>query len=349
MFRSLTFASVVLLTSAATAAAFEVNAVVRSGDAEKPSIVVVGGRGGIDPKFNNRPSTGLKPLDEMTADDRYQGQDGGLYGGGTNVPPAAHAAAAKQATRRIVPRDAAGKPAAGGAIGVVSISMSNATQEYSTFKRMADADPRRSPRVAIVDCAQGGQAMAEWVDPHAQAWRNADQRLAAAGVSPEQVQVVWIKLANKGPRGTLDEHGRALERDTRAVIHNAKRRFSNLHVAYLSSRIYGGYTQSALNPEPQAYEGGFVVRWLIQDQIKGDPELNYDAGRGAVKAPVLLWGPYLWADGTRPRKSDGLVYERGDLAGDGTHPSESGRRKVAELLLRFFTTDADAKSWFVKQ
>jgi lysophospholipase L1-like esterase len=61
-----------------------------------------------------------------------------------------------------------------------------------------------------------------------------------------------------------------------------------------------------------------------------------------------LWGPYLWADGTTPRKSDGLVWERKDLGGDGTHPSDSGRQKVAELLLKFFTSDAGAKSWFMK-
>jgi hypothetical protein len=38
------------------------------------------------------------------------------------------------------------------------------------------------------------------------------------------------------------------------------------------------------------------VRWLIRDQIDGRPDLNPDPGKGPVKAPVLLWGPYLWAD-----------------------------------------------------
>jgi hypothetical protein len=50
------------------------------------------------------------------------------------------------------------------------------------------------------------------------------------------------------------------------------------------------------------------MRWLIQDQIAGQPELNYDPARGAVKSPLLLWGPYLWADGEMPRKADGLTY-----------------------------------------
>ena len=90
------------------------------------------------------------------------------------------------------------------------------------------------------------------------------------------------------------------------------------------------------------------MRWLIQDQIAGKAELNYDKAKGAVKSPLLLWGPYLWADGTTPRKADGLVYTREDLSDkDGTHPADSGRQKVAELLLKFFKADVTAKGWFL--
>jgi len=44
---------------------------------------------------------------------------------------------------------------------------------------------------------------------------------------------------------------------------------------------------------------------------------------------------------------DSLVWERADFGADGVHPSDSGRQKVAELLLQFFTTDPLAKPWFV--
>src|SRR5439155_512616 len=128
-------------------------------------------------------------------------------------------------------------------------------------------------------------------------------------------------------------------------------RYPNLRVAYLSSRIYGGYNAAGLrlvNPEPFAYESAFAVRWLIQDQIKGNPRLNADLKQGKVVAPVLLWGPYLWADGITPRKSDGLVWERKDLGQDGVHPSPAGGEKVADLLLKFFKTDAGAQKWFLK-
>jgi hypothetical protein len=282
----------------------------------------------------------------MTADDRYKGEDGGLYGNGRNRPPDAHRKAALAALAAVRPLDADGRAAAGGKVVLVSISMSNATQEFSVFKRLADEDPARSPTLTIVDCAQGGQAMAEWVDPKARPWDVARRRLEAAGVALSQVQVAWIKLANKMPRGDLRDHGKKLQADTLAVIQNAKALFPNLRIAYLSSRIYGGYAVTPLNPEPYAYESAFVVRWLIQDQVAGAAALNHDAARGPVKAPLLLWGPYLWANGATPRKADGLVYLREDLAGDGTHPSASGRQKVARVMLEFFKTDPLARPWF---
>ncbi|QDU31811.1 hypothetical protein ETAA8_69710 [Anatilimnocola aggregata] len=311
------------------------------GDAAAPR------RASVSPAMSGKESVGLKPLSEMKAEDRYQGEDGGLYGAGSNTPPAKHLQLATAESKQIQPLGADGKPASDGLIGLISISMSNATQEFSMFKQIADRDPEKSSLVKIVDCAQGGQAMAEWASPAARPWTTASNLLSAAKVSPQQVQVAWIKLANKGPRGNLPEHGKTLQQDTLAVIQNAKAKFPNLRVAYLSSRIYAGYATTPLNPEPYAYESAFVVRWLIQDQIKGSDTLT--AGNDATaKAPVLLWGPYLWADGTTPRATDKLVYLREDLANDGTHPSEQGRRKVAQQLLDFFKTDELARVWFRK-
>jgi hypothetical protein len=103
-------------------------------------------------------------------------------------------------------------------------------------------------------------------------------------------------------------------------------------------------TWRALSPEPDAYETGFSVKWLIAGQINGDADLNYDPARGAVVAPYLSWGPYLWADGQN-RRSDGFRWLASDLAEDCVHPSAAGTTKVANLLLEFFKTDSTA-GWF---
>lgn len=293
------------------------------------------------------PPKDLVPLTELKG--KYKEQDGGLYGGGKNEPPAEHAALARKALAEIKPLGRDGKPAADGKIVLMSIGMSNTTMEFSNFVQLANADSRKSANVVVVDSAQGGKDATAWASADAQPWKVAEQRMQSAGVSPAQVQAVWIKQALMGPqKGFPSETERLRDRDREIVI-LAKQKYPNLRVAYLSSRIYAGYASTPLNPEPYAYEGAFAVRWLIEEQMKGEPALNADATKGEVKAPVLLWGPYLWTNGEEGRKSDGLVFKREDLSErDGTHPSNSGREKVAKLLLNFFTTDPLAKTWFVK-
>ena len=125
-------------------------------------------------------------------------------------------------------------------------------------------------------------------------------------------------------------------------------RFPNARLCYLSSRTYGGFATSNLNPEPYAYESGFAVKWLIEEQLKGNPAVNFDENKGAVKSPWLSWGPYLWANGATQRATDGFHYEPTDFSSDGTHHSAAGSRKVGGRMLEFFQSDSTTKGWFNK-
>lgn len=303
-----------------------------------------------------RETTGLVPVTEM-GESRYKEQAGGLYGGGQNTPPESHLKAAQAQTSLIQPLDANGVPSETGRVVLISLGMSNTTQEFSAFKKLADGDPNKSPRLVIVDCAQGGQAAYQWAYPgednakKPSPWLVMDERIQRAGVTAAQVQVVWLKQAEISPArlGEFPAHAQTLRDNIAVILRKLEVRFPNLRIAYLSSRIYAGYATTQLNPEPYAYESAFSVRWLIEAQINNDPNLNYDAAKGPVLAPLLLWSPYLWADGTHPRQGDGVVWLPEDLGPDGTHPSTSGRLKVAQMLLRFFKTDANAKRWFFRQ
>lgn len=305
-----------------------------------------------------KPSLGLVPLPDMTADATYKGQSGGLYGEGRNEPPDAHLKAALQQAEMIQPLDAEGNPAPDGKIVLISVGMSNTTQEFSAFQPLANADPDKAANVIIVDGAQGGREVADWADPENRfrperpdPWTVLEGRLRQSGVTSEQVQVAWIKQARRNPAtlGDFPEHTDEFSGHMVTLLQRLKETFPNLRIAYLSSRIYAGYASSPLNPEPYAYEYGFAVRDLIVRQIDGDDALNYDPAKDAVKAPLLLWGPYLWADGVEGRMGDDLVWNREDFAADGTHPGPTGRRKVAQLLLDFFKSNATAKRWFLKE
>lgn len=290
-----------------------------------------------------RMSTGLVPLVDLRG--AYQGRSGGLYQGGATVPPDSHVAAGESAAAGITPLDQNGVPAPGGRYVFISIGMSNTTQEFSTFKPLADADPAKNPRLTIVDAAQGGVTADQWASPRCPCWTSADQRLAQSGVAPAQVVTAWIKLANARPTQPFPVHADMLRDNIVSTVQNAKARYPNLQLVYLSSRIYAGYATTSLNPEPYAYESAFAVRDVLTAQLNGDPALNFDAARGTANAPWLAWGPYLWADGTRAR-SDGLTWACSELAADGTHPSAAGRQKVAAMLLSFVKSDPTARLWF---
>ncbi len=299
----------------------------------------------MDPK---RTSTGLVPLSDMGATASYKGEDGGLYGEGRNEPDPEHQKIIQKALAEIGPRNAAGKRSPEGKIVMISVGMSNTSREFGPFIRAANADQRKSPDVVIVNCAQGSRAALQWVEME-DVWQGIERNLERNRVTVNQVQAAWVKLTEMAPSkyGAFPKHAEFFKGNLIKIIQRLKVTCPNLQIIYFSSRVYAGYAvgDRSLNPEPYAYEGAFAMRWLIRDQIKGDRELNYDPSKGPVKAPLLLWGPYLWTDGMKPR-GDGLVWPPEFLDFDGVHPSDKGKAQITSMLLDFFTTNRNAKPWF---
>jgi len=292
---------------------------------------------------------GITPLPDLGFG-QYRGVTGGLYPNGSNQRPPDHeAAGVRIAIDEILPRDTAGNVETNnGSVVLLSIGMSNTTQEFSTFKQRADADPAKHPRLVIVDGAQGGQASTDWTNVNAEPWTRVAQRLQASGLTTNQVQVIWMKQAQRRPLGfgEFPLHARSLQQDLEHILRVAQQRYPNLRLAFLSSRTRA-YTDQpgGLNPEPFAFEEGFSTQWVIEKQLAGN--LNHDPLNGPVMVPWLSWGPYLWADGEVGR-SDQFVWHCTDTRDDFTHPSDSGRVKVADQLLAFFKTDSATTPWYLR-
>lgn len=326
--------------------------------------------GGNDPpapvSCTGRTDATRVPLTEL-ANGCYREYRGGLYPNGSNDIPASHLAAGRAAAAQVVPRNTAGAVDPTGKYVLLSIGMSNTTQEFCNdgstarscllpgFMAQAAADNAvNHGTLAIVNGAAGGRAAPSWTSPTSAEYdRIRDSWLTPLGLSELQVQVAWVKVANPGPQQSLPAAGAdafLLETQIGQIARALKVRYPNLRQVFLSSRIYAGYATTSLNPEPYAYENGFSVKWAIESQIAqaaggsagraGD--LRYDTGI----APWIGWGPYLWAAGATPR-ADGLTWVPADFAADGTHPATSGREKVADLLLAFFKTSPVTSCWFL--
>src|SRR5205807_5801244 len=137
--------------------------------------------------------------------------------------PAAHEAAGLELAKQVQPLDAEGKPGADGKIVLLSIGMSNTTQEFATFKRSADAGPDKNPKLVIVDGAQGGMSANRIVNPEdngsgTRFWTTVDQRLEGARVTREQVQVAWIKQADPGPNQGFPKYAETLRNELRQIV-----------------------------------------------------------------------------------------------------------------------------------
>lgn len=293
-------------------------------------------------------STGITPISDLGCG-TYKGLQGGLFPLGADVAPEQHALDGRNAASAIVPRLADGtRDGANGKIGFASIGMSNTEMEFSWLRTLMRTTPGLNSRVEVVNGAQGTRTAEQWADPDSVVWTVLNDRLAAAGLTNHQVQAVWIKLANGDPArfGAFPQHAFVLEGHLALVLRIAKARYPNLAVAYLSSRTRA-YTavDRSLNPEPYAYESGFAAKWLIEEQIAGNPILRFQ-GAGAP-VPWITWGPYLWADGVTPR-DDGFTWACSDVSSDFVHPSFAGQEKVAGELLFFLQHEPTARRWFLQ-
>ena len=298
-----------------------------------------------------RTNTGRVPLTDLGTG-TYMGAPGGLYQAGSNTRPAAHdAAGVTLATNAVQPRNAAGMvDPVNGRIVLASIGMSNTTQEFQRFIQLAQGDPAVNPRLTIVDGAQGGQDAIAWSTPNSATWTVLANRLSAAGVTAPQVQAIWLKQQISGDSlGAFPGGAMTLRDRLRDIVTIARSKYPNLRIAFLSSRTYGDYNGPVRGKG--AYESAFAVKFLVREQITGDPRLAFGA---SGPAPWLAWGPYLWADGLGsdglpggvPGRSDGLEWACADFQSDGIHPSVSGRSKVAGMLLSFLKSDTAATPWF---
>jgi hypothetical protein len=281
-------------------------------------------------------SIDLTPLTDLGLA-QYLGFTGGLYPNGKNAPLSAYAEAEVALGATVQPLDRNGKPSPSGKIAMISIGMSNTSQQFSEFIRLTNADTRKNPSLVMIDAALNGAAATEIAVPYGDYWTHVDRQLQRREISDAQVQVVWLKTALARESRAFPENARLLQRALRSIVEILSTKFPQLKLVYVSSRTYGGYSQSDLSPEPTAYESAFAVKWLIEDRIK-------NPGPDTL-IPWVSWGPYLWANGLTPR-SDGVIWERNDFEPDGVHTSAQGALKVATMLLEFFQKDIAANLWF---
>ena len=234
-----------------------------------------------------------------------------------------------------------------GLVGMVCIGMSNAHQECRRLIRGMEEvwSDQIDPRVRLVNCALGGHAIERWNDPDFDdvLWDDCADKVAAAGLSPEQVRVVLHKAANQF---TTWPDGSPLPfyPDPASDFYNFYENldifagrvtefFPGLQAVFNTSRSYGGFAERRARGEPLSYEQGHGLNQWLHDNP-------------SVGGIWFGWGPYIWAPDctTGATNGAGICYERLDFQADGIHPTPAGEIKVATL----WHQKLRSQSWYAR-
>lgn len=299
-------------------------------------------------------SVGLIPLTDM-GEETFMGYEGGLYPGGSNERPLEHTIPGVLLANGIKPLDTAGNTDwENGVIVMAGMGASTSGSTFGKMKELLAGSDSINECLSFVQLTFGGKGLESMIPGGSATYWSLliDSIMVPKGITPNQVQIAWIKSASKDD--TINEF--PLQADSIyekyvRVINRMKDVFPNLRLLYVSSHAYGGYAGELsdnvkLVGEPAAYYGGFSVKWLVEAQINGDERLNYEGA--FANAPWISWAPYYWADGENLREYDGLNWECEDYAedGGGFHHTESGKIKEAEMLIDFFYNDPTSEKWF---
>ncbi len=264
-------------------------------------------------------SIGLTPLMDLGTG-TYQGEQGGLYPGGSNTPPADYMAAGVAAGQSLI-----GLPK----IGLLAIGMSNTDLFFTRFQELATD---RNPTVTLIDGAIWGADVTAWTSPTAKAWRSSKSKVSAAGLAATDVRAIWLMEAPSSQLSTFPLGARSLAGKLSQVIDAARVNYPNVAQVHVSDLAYERYAGSAYDPR-HGFETGYAVKWLIADRIAAN-----------VTQPWVGWSADIWADGINAR-SDGLTWLCSDFQGDGLHPASTGRDKGAERVLAAYQSDPTTV-WF---
>lgn len=289
----------------------------------------------------------LPPLDELGAG-TYKGYTGGLYPNGSNKMPPAFYADAVEFARSIQPLNSKGDPAANGKIGVVGIGASTVAMFGEGLDRLFYSVKGLRKDLVFVNGGIGGQDLNKIYDQQGKYWLTVNDRISQAGLSNEQVQVVWIQEDDlKNSTAAFPERADMLADEFTYAIQKLKIRYPNLKFVYMTGRhntVFLPADAKDKHEEPRPYENGWACKFIIERQINGDPELAYK-GKDA-KAPMIIWGPYFWTQGEKPR-ADGYTFTKDLISGDGVHPTEAGKLRVANDILNFWKKDDVSQLWFL--
>jgi len=306
-------------------------------------------------------STGLIPLIDL-GPGYYEGYQGGLFLDGSNFenPAGQHFKKGKNFAKNLQPLDSLGNiNYDGGTVLMGGFGPSLPGHMMDEFVPVVrdTTDDVYFTNICFdaINMGAGGKGLDYAIGEDSNKyWNNMEKKIAEKGYTVSQLQVGWMYFNDKyDSTGTqsFPETPNHIRDNLVTYLHMLKNHFPNMKIMFVSGRHYGGYADSTLEQfpaigEPASYWNNWSVKWLIEDQITGDPDLKYFGAN--IKSPFLTWGPYYWTDGAEPRATDGRSYTCEEFSSeDGFHLDEETYVDDADYLMQH-VYNSEFSKYYVK-
>lgn len=300
-------------------------------------------------------STGNIPLVDLKTGFYLGAYQGGLYPGGKNTPPKVHLKKGLQISKGIKPLDSLGNVNyAEGKIVFAGFGGSTTGEPFNHLIEITMTDSAMNPCLYLLNATNAGEGMEGMTLDNPNYWDIIySNRLEPKGITPEQIQIAWLFQGSRADTiFDMPAYAETIKDRIRVSLNSMWVQYPNLKIVYVASPYYGGYADPTFEiyksiHEPGAYRCGFGYKWAMEAQITGDPNFKYMAP-GKVM-PYMIWGPYTWTDGIKPRDYDSLYWnceEDFSFDGGGFHLNGAGKDKLAHIWNDFFKTDTLSEIWY---
>lgn len=253
------------------------------------------------------------PLPEL-ATDTYLGQQGGLYPQGLNLPPVEYLAELDAVANQLGNDNQVVIVAIGPSI------MQNSVNGFMPFL----SSPEVNNNIVFVDGTLGSNQQ-RFVDPDYFGWNTAVTRLAAVGLAPADVDVVFYYNALTSPSGSFADFVQVAADSFGITYGIISDKYPNTKIVLHSSQHYAGWCGQCKAPEPYAYYNGFAVKELIERRINDE-----------ISGPLLAWNAYQWNDAWPS-----------SYFSDGLHLSGAGQQATGQLWHDYLSSTSFTASWYL--
>jgi hypothetical protein len=284
----------------------------------------------------------------------YGSHQGGLYPGGSNIMPSAHADSGLTIAQSLMPINFDGElDTTYGKFVFLALGNGSAGKIFNKFLTQYEDLGFDDSCMQIVNACIDGYSLHDMYGADADFyWDDVNDYLQDRDLKKKQVRAVWLMTSNYDDTlVTEDAYIDSVKNTYIEVIQKMKNQLPNLALLYISGLQYGGYVDTSADikhfvTEPVPYLNDLAIKAVIEAQIDGDSALIYSGPD--TEAPWIAWGPNVWADGRNLRAYDNLRWicpSDYDTGLNGFDLSSTGQVKVADRLFTFCTTEPTILPW----